>query len=245
MTTASKPRSAYEKWQDGIDKAAGNAEWDIYDCEIRMAINEFDRHLSGTAGYFRLDWQLVKAMIWVETGAVSKKWRSNPMQIGNPGDPGLTSFLTGNEGGSLILPPVWQGRLTVGTASSFVSHNIRAGIGYLLMRMANFAIKNVPDTDTRTYEVTVKVGDNLDKIARTQGTTIESLRQLNPGAHMLRPGQVLKFRKAAMRKVIVGWKFITPSSVATYYNVGDSMYAKKLDYALSIIRKGKAAVCTQ
>jgi hypothetical protein len=41
-----------------------------------------------------------------------------------------------------------------------------------------------------------------------------------------------------------GWKPITTNNIAKYYNVGDSMYAKKLDYALAVIRKGKAAVCT-
>ena len=245
MTTASKPKSGYEKWQDYINNAVDNTRWDVYDCEIKMAVNEFNRHLSGQSGYRPLDWQLIKAMTWVETGAESKKWGSNPIQIGNPGDPGLTSFLTGNEGGNLILPPAWQGRLTVGTARTIPSHNIRAGIGYLLMRMANFSIKSVPDADTKTYEVTVKVGDSLDKIAKAQGSTIDAMKKLNPTAHVLRPGQALQYQKATMRKVIVGWKLMTTSSIAVYYNGGDSMYAKKLDYALALIGKGKAAICTQ
>jgi LysM domain len=121
-----------------------------------------------------------------------------------------------------------------------------AGIGYLLMKTANFAIKNVPDVDTRTYEVAVKAGDSLDKIARTQGSTVEVMKKLNQTAHTLRPGRVLKYQKASLKKVIVGWKPITTSSIAVYYNGGgDSLYAKKLDYALSLVRKGKAAVCAQ
>ncbi|MFC5475380.1 LysM peptidoglycan-binding domain-containing protein [Paraherbaspirillum soli] len=246
MTTMNRSKPKFEDWQNYVNQGVNNAKWNVYDCEIQRAVDEFNRHLRDVAGYRPLDWQLIKAMTWVETGAKDEEWQTNPMQIGNDGDPGLRSLLIGNEGGNLILPPAWRGKLTYGTATNFVPHNIRAGIGYLLMRMANFAIKNVPDADTRTYELTVKAGDNFDKIARTQGTTIESLKQLNPGAHMLRPGQVLRYRKAAMRKVIVGWKFIAPSSIAFYYNGGgDALYGKKLDYAFTLVRNGKAALCTQ
>lgn len=99
MVRLAQPNTGFEKWQDGINRAVGDSKWNAWDCEIRMAVDEYNRHLSGTSGYRPLDWQLIKAMIWVETGAESKKWRSNPIQIGNPGDPGLRSLLAGNEGG--------------------------------------------------------------------------------------------------------------------------------------------------
>jgi hypothetical protein len=112
------------------------------------------------------------------------------------------------------------------------------------MKMANFAIKSVPDSDLKIYELTVKAGDSLDKIAKAQGSTLEVMKKLNPAAIVLKPGQVLKYQKTSMQKVVVGWKHVTTSNIATYYNGGgDSMYAKKLDYALSVIHKGKAAVC--
>ncbi|AJY12389.1 LysM peptidoglycan-binding domain-containing protein [Burkholderia dolosa] len=243
MAVQAPPKTGFEKWQDGIDKAVGNTRWDSWDCEIRMAVDEYNRHLSGTAGYRPLDWQLIKAMVWVETGAESRKWGSNPMQIGNPGDPGLRSLLAGNEGGDLIIPAAWKDRLTAGAATTMGAYNIRAGIGYLLMRMANYAIKSVPDSDSATYEVNVQAGDSISKIAKAKGSTVEIMQKLNPAAHILRPGQTLKYRKASLRKVIVGWKIITTSSIATSYNVGDSMYAKKLDYALALIRNGEAAIC--
>lgn len=69
------------------------------------------------------------------------------------------------------------------------------------------------------------------------------MQKLNPAAHVLRPGQVLKYQKASLKKVITGWKLITTSNIAICYNVGDSMYAKKLDYALTLIREGKAVIC--
>ena len=243
MTTASKPASGLEKWQEGINQAVGDAKWDVYDCDIQVTVNAFNHHLAGTAGYFPLDWQLIKAMIWVETGVGSSLWKSNPMQIGMYNDPGLGALLSGKEGGHLVLPPSLQSGLNVGSATSIPTYNIRAGIGYLLMKTANFSIKSVPDADTKTYEVTVKAGDSLDKIAKAQSSTIEMLKKLNPTAHVLHPGQVLKYQKAAMKKVIVGWKPLTTSHIAIRYNVGDPLYAKKLDYALPLVRKGKAAVC--
>lgn len=108
----------------------------------------------------------MKAMMWVEAGQGTTSGNPTPMQIGNPGDPGLGALLAGKEGGDLILPPSVRRGLTVSAVTTIPYYNIRAGIGYLLMRMANFKIKSVPDADTRTYEVTVKAGDSLDKIAR-------------------------------------------------------------------------------
>jgi hypothetical protein len=240
-----RTKSGFESWRDGIDNAVGNTKWNSYDCEIQLAVNEFNRHLSGTDGYSPLDWQFVKAMTWVESGAGNPKWKNSPIQIGNRGDLGLGALLSGKEGGDLILPPHWQPRLTFASAQMIPSHNIRAGIGYLLMKMANFDIKSISDADAKIYDVTVKAGDSLDKIAKAQGSTLELMKKLNPTAHVLRPGQVLKYQKAVQKKVIVGWKPITTSSIASYYNGGgDSMYKTKLDYALAAIRKSKGVVCS-
>jgi hypothetical protein len=73
MATATKLKSGFEKWQDGINKAVGDAEWNVYDCEIQMAVNEFNGHLSGQSGYRPLDWQFIKAIVWTETGAGTPK----------------------------------------------------------------------------------------------------------------------------------------------------------------------------
>ncbi|GKT21748.1 LysM domain-containing protein [Acidovorax sp. SUPP3334] len=245
MTTRNTAKTGFEKWQDGINKAVGDSKWNSLDCEIQIATNEYNRHLSSTTGYIALDWQLIKAMVWVETGAESPKWTSNPMQIGNPGDPGLQSLLSSKEGGDLIIPPAWRNLLTAGTATTLPSHNIRAGIGYLLMRLANYSIKSVLDADQAIYEVTVKPGDSIAKIANERSSTVEIIKKLNPAAHILKTGQLLKYQKAKLKKVITGWAMITSSSVASKYNVGDSMYARKLDYCLILIRSGKTTTCTQ
>lgn|GEM_PF-4538608 len=55
MTMATLPKSGFENWQDGINKAVGDAKWDSYDCEIQMAVSEFNLHLSGQGGYIPLD----------------------------------------------------------------------------------------------------------------------------------------------------------------------------------------------
>ncbi|MET1530396.1 peptidoglycan-binding protein [Burkholderia sola] len=155
-------KTGFEKWQDGIDKAVGDTRWDSWDCEIRMAVDEYNRHLSGIAGYRPLDWQLIKAMLWVESGAADSEWNSKPMRIGVSGDPGLASLLSGNEGGDLILPPAWKGQLTMGSVRSMPAHNIRAGIGYLLMKTAHYEYRSVSNADVKIYEVIVKPGDSLD-----------------------------------------------------------------------------------
>ncbi|KVR03304.1 LysM peptidoglycan-binding domain-containing protein [Burkholderia ubonensis] len=245
MATPAPPKSNYEKWQDGIKSATGNPKWQIYDCEFRAAVGEYNRHLDGVAGYRPLDWQLIKAMAWVETGAGDPLWATNPMQIGMYNDPGLDALLSGKEGGDLVLPTSVKSTLTRANVRTLPGYNIRAAIGYLLMRMANFSIQTVPDADQRTYEITVKPGDSLDKIAKEQGSTTDTLRKLNPGIRILRPGQVLKYQKATIRKVIVGWKLSSTANIGRLYNTkAPDTYAKKLDYALAAIQQGKEAVCT-
>ena len=245
MALQAPTRTGFEKWQDSLNNAVADPAWSAYDCEIGMAVGEFNRHLAGTPGYRQLDWQLIKAMLWTETGAASPEWKTKPMQIGVPGDPGLRSLLFGAEGGELILPPIWQRRLTVGTVRAIPAHNIRCGIGYLLMRLANFEHKSTLSPDVKSiHQVTIKPGDSLERIARSNGSTTDILRALNPSAVALRPGQVLKYQKGGVQRVITSWRPITTAIIAQRYNGGgDPNYAKKLDYALSLIRNGKETVC--
>jgi hypothetical protein len=211
-----------------------------------MAVDEYNRHLSGIAGYRPLDWQLIKAMLWVESGAADSEWNSKPMRIGVSGDPGLASLLSGNEGGDLILPPAWKGQLTMGSVRSMPAHNIRAGIGYLLMKTAHYEYRSVSNADVKIYEVIVKPGDSLDKIAKAQASTVDALRKLNPTATVLRPGQALKYQKASVQRVITSWRQISTTLIAQRYNGGgDFNYAAKLDYALKAMQKRTGAICTE
>jgi len=246
MAGQTQPKTGFEKWKDGIDKAKDNPKWNAWDCEIQKAVNEYNDHLSNTPGYVRLDWQAIKAVLWVESGPHKADWNFKPMQIGIIDDPGMDSFLFGKEGGDLILPSTWKGRLKPETVRTMPAHNIRAGIGYLLMRMAYYEYRSVLDSDTKVYEITVKPGDTFDRIAKRQGSTSGIMTALNPTVdpRRLRPGQVVKYQKASLQRVITGWRRVSAGLMADRYNGGgDLKYAKRFDYALSAVRKGGAAIC--
>lgn len=232
-------KSGYELWQETINGALSDSRWRDYDCDIQRIVTQFNRHLSGTAGYMPLDWRLIKAMVWTESGGPNTiAWRDNPIQIGNPGDPGLTALFSGREGGELIIPPQLRGRLTIGSTRSSPQMNISAGIAYLLMRLASYGFATVPDErDKSTYDLIVKSGDTLEKIARSNGSTVDTLKKCNTGALVLRPGQSLRYQKTSIQKVITRWTSANPTSIARLYNVGDPAYAKKLTYCLSVMHR--------
>lgn len=173
MATQAVAKSGFDKWKEGILRAPGDPKWDIWDAEIRTAVSEFNQHLATTTGYMPLDWRFVKTMVWVESGAGDPQWRIKPMQIGVVGDAGMDALLFGNEGGDLILPPIWKERLTVLSIRTVPSHNIRAGIGYLLMKMATYEYRSVTPPGATVFDVTVQAGDSLDKIAKTHGSTAQ------------------------------------------------------------------------
>jgi hypothetical protein len=244
---ATQAKSGLEKWKDGIRKAAGDPKWNRWDCEIQQVVIAYNSHLRNTPGYVPLDWKVVKAMLWTESGAHKPDWNRKPMQIGNYDDPGLPSFLSGKESGDLIIVPAWKGLITMGSARTNPIHNLRAGVGYLLMRHAHYAHKSIPDANDKVHEVTVKSGDSLEKIAKANGSTVEVLQKLNPDTKVLRVGRVLKYQKAAIQKVITGWKAVTPLSVALLYNsmTKDPYYAERISHAFKQVKRAEAGQCTQ
>jgi LysM repeat protein len=238
-------KSGLDKWKDGIKNAVGDPKWNRWDCEIQQAVRAYNYHLRGTPGYVSLDWKLVKAIIWTESGPHKPDWNKKPMQIGNPHDPGLRAFLSDKEGGDLVIVPEWKGLITAGSARTNPVHNIRAGVGYLLMKRANYAHQSILDADDKVYEIKVKAGDSLEKIAKANGSTLEVLQKFNPDAKVLKIGQVVKYQKASVRKVITGWEPITHMFVALKYNStqGDPDYAEKIRFALEHVQKVKPVQC--
>jgi len=234
-------KSGFDIWKEMIDQAHNDGAWNSHDRIIMDAVNEINKHLTKTPGFKALDWQLIKAMTWVETGAQSSEWTKKPMQIGVANDPGLSSLLSGKEGGEVVLPPAWVKEIGLASVRTNPAHNIKAGVGYLMMRMAYFENKSMIVTPLLPYEVIVKPGESLESIARREGSTVDILKELNPDARkMIFPKQKLKVRKGSIQKVISGWREITTVTVAQRYNGGgDPKYREKLDYALSAVRKIK------
>ena len=231
-------RTPYQKWQDTINLAKTDARWCAHDILINTTVLEFNSRLAKSTGYRPLDKKLVKAIVWVESGGPDNTaWNQRPMQIGNAGDPGLAALLGGKEGGDLVLSAVQ--RTTLKAGASGPGPNILAGTAYLLMRAASYAYKSVPDAqDSKVYDVVVKSGDNLEKIAKANASTMEMLKALNPTAiSMIKPSQVLKLKKASIEQVITGWTAITTDFAASRYNSGDAMYKQKLEYCLSLMPK--------
>jgi LysM repeat protein len=238
----------YEKWQNTIKTSKTDKRWNDYDEEITLALKEFRTHLSGKAGYVGPTFELIKAMVWVESGGPSSgAWDARIMQIGNSGDPGFGDLISGIKGGELIMPATLAQSLSTTTVSQ-PKNNLRAGIAYLLMRAATYETISVLDKqDAKKYEYVVKAGDSLDKITRKDArgnqiipTTIAVLVQLNPGAAtMLKPGQKLIYQKASMQKVIKSWRTIDADFAAKYYNTskGDPRYADKLNYCMTFFGK--------
>ncbi|CAI3955329.1 LysM repeat (LysM) (PDB:1E0G) [Commensalibacter communis] len=229
-----------------------------YDADIRQIVDTFNHYLKKkypTSNYHDLDWRLVKAIIWTESGHKNSAWRLRPMQIGNNGDAGLKAVLhikktrlkngklhIQSEGAELIIPPEYKPNLTVNNKHKIRQNpqlNIQAGVTYLLMRHAKFGYKTVVNDDVE-HIIAVKAGDNLNKIALSHHTTIGVLKQLNPeiNQHHLHTGMQLKYKKATVKKYITGWQAINFSSVAKKYNAkGDRNYQYKLRYAYASINK--------
>lgn len=232
------------KFTDTIDIALTDARWDGHDATIKGALGAFTNHLKSTLGYSQPDFKIIKAMLWTESGGPdnpSKAWATKPLQIGVPGDPGLGALLSKTEHGDLILPLALKSSITVLTAKSDPKTNIQAAIGYLLMRHAKFAFVNVEDGASMPFDYIVRSGDNLEKIARRNATTVEEIRKLNPKkSGILKPKDVLRLRNARMEWQVSGWAPVTTGSAETLYNGGgDKVYADKLNYCIDVMNRMK------
>jgi LysM repeat protein len=230
------PKTPFEKWKDTIDTSGKNPAWHSYDAVIKSTVDKYNTHLKSAPGFTALDWKLVKAMVWTETGAPSDSWATQPMQIGDVSDPGLAALLGGKEGGDLIMPSDIASSLTFQNVRTDPVKNIQAGVGYLLMKAANYDYVNVEDLTDPVHDYKVVPGDSLDRIARQNGSTLGELYWLNPGLHTLKIGQTVKIRKAKMMKTITGFKSLDNTTVARLYNSGDKRYAEKLAYCLGKIK---------
>jgi LysM repeat protein len=226
-----------DKWKATVNDGLTNAAWDAYDATIKAEVEDYNKRLARTTGYVAVDWKLVKALLWVESGGpTNAAWTTRPMQIGNPGDPAYGVVKDGKESASVVMSE--QLKKDIKGNISNPSLNVRAGIAYLFAREATTSLESVLDpVDTKTFTYIVLPGDSLDKIASRVGSTMEVLKQLNPTARILQPKQTIIYRKASIKRAIRGWSPFDSKTVARLYNVGDPDYSAKLDYVLALFPK--------
>jgi hypothetical protein len=235
-------KSKYELWKETVEDGVSNASWDVYDTTIKLEVAEYNTRLSGTPGYKKVDWQLIKALLWTESGGPKNKtWKTRVMQIGNSGDPGYDTIKNGKEGAAVVASARVQSDIAKGNINE--PHlNVRVAIAYLFTRMAKFENKSVVDSsDPKVFPYTVAKGDKgLADIAGKVGSTTELLQKLNPSKKILHLGDVIQCQKASIKMVISGWRTFDTATIAARYNGGgDDRYAEKLDYVLALFARLK------
>ncbi|EAA6842157.1 LysM peptidoglycan-binding domain-containing protein [Salmonella enterica] len=247
-----KKLSPLDEWKAGREKAIGNPDWYIYDNTIRKLVSEINRHLSTSKNiekYKPLDWKLIKAMIWTETGAAVAAWKTRPIQIGNTGDEGIKEVVIPARPRkyNIIIPKTWNTYLINKTdlIRSNPEYNIRAGIALLMIKMSETEKdKIVYDNENEdTYEV-VEGDRGYSSIAKKIGTTQSVLTKLN-GVKVIHPGDKLKYKKAHLEQYIPGWLLFTPENIKKQYNIdptkaqpghrGDHTYADKIRFTYALI----------
>lgn len=226
-----------QKWKDTMDAAAKDPKAKEYDAFIAGEVSVYNQALATTPGFKVLDWKWIKAMIWVESGGpTSAAWTQRVMQIGNKDDAAYGVLKSGTEGAELIMTD--QLKKDIQTLSiDDPKLNIRAGIAYLLVKLCETTMKSVQDgADKAVYEYIVVPGDSFAQIATRVGTTVDELQAQNPTLHVLHPKDKVKYRKAAIKRVIVGWRAANANSIAARYNGGgDLAYVEKLNYVWPLI----------
>ena len=179
------------KWTQTVDEAVDDPAWDEYDSLIQREVDDYNRRLAETPGFKPLDWKMFKAIVWVESGGPkSFTWETRPLHIGSPGDKGLAVLRDGQEAADLIMSNALKQDIQGNILRPEL--NIRAGIAYALDRLCHSDVQSVNDPDHPTIlNQTALAGDSLDRIARRVGSTVASMRKLNPGlvATQLHVGQ--------------------------------------------------------
>jgi hypothetical protein len=221
-------------------KPTFDPRWNGYDKLIQQEVDGYNKRLKGFAGYADLYWRLVKAMVWTEVMAGPKDphWAADPMQIGNPLDPGLKVLRTGAEHSDLITTPELRKALA-GKLTGELS--IKGGIAWLVTKAMKTKLVTRYEPALRNYSV--RDGDTLGAIARREGTTVESLaktNRLDPNA-ILKKGTQLGYQKGSAAWSIDGWQPWWPDAVRAYNGAGDSQYLVKVQKRLQEIEQRDAA----
>ena len=222
-----------EHWCEGRRRAYMQDPdmWNLYDGHIVLTLAVYANHLRDAGGGFPfLDWRLVKAQIWVESGATDSHWYTAPMQIGVNDDPGLNNLLTSPHG-KLIMPPQFAMALRGGGVAQVGRLNIIAGIGYMLRRLANFG-------QVRSYTSDPFTAFGGPRRTST-GLPSSPWRPSLPD-FMNRPHVSAEPRQHATYSLgITGWKPFSFAYLAGpgYNGGGDGYYSGKLKFCYDLVRQ--------
>src|SRR5665213_168049 len=255
MADAETLATKLKGWESGLkaEIAKNPAPWNSYDSTIKSVIADYTTKLSSTPHYSAPDWQLIKAMLWTQSGAWNHAWTYAPMQAGMPRDKGLPDILPPNEHSKLILPPSYATTLTLQNVPKNPTYNIMAGVGYLLKRAAKF--KNVLVLDSTVPQLslpprTIGIQPLLESLGiKSAWSTIPFfnfgggfspafLMQPAPGvASHVATHTTSKHPAQPKKKLgIFDWRPIDSGSVAGLYNGGgDPNYTAKVKFALTLM----------
>lgn len=138
MSFHSFDQQNFDKWKRGLERNYKHPGWDKYDADLQRIVNAFDQfHASKGNGYVPPRWQLMKALLWVESGGPPQKraWEEMPMQIGVSTDKGIIDVIR-HQHVPLIAPPDLRRNFDLATIRSNPVVNIQAGMTLLHLKMA-------------------------------------------------------------------------------------------------------------
>jgi hypothetical protein len=168
--------------------------WNQYDDIIEDTVAKFNQRHPNSG----VDWQLVKAMLWQESGGPDRgvEWTTWPMQIGRrKADTAIQDVINGKSNTNFIATDKERREIADAFRRNQMTPepNIKAGIIYLLGRKIA-SVKNVTDSPMNN-EVIVKSGDTVSSLAAALGTTEKQLYldhpELAKNKNSLRPGKFL------------------------------------------------------
>jgi LysM repeat protein len=202
------------------------------------------------------DW--VRAMILVETiDPDSNARKYDPMQIANQGDFALTVLGESKDHSELIATdelrqtlqakkhtPRRAGRWDYDRVKESermdARTSVEAGVAWLFHNAVNYSFQTTETGPEFLYKVVS--GDNLSKIARSQGTTVETIRKYSRlKSDQLQIGQELRYKKATQKWAVTRWN--SWETAALKYNgkngAGDPDYLEKVKKNYQKIKQGK------
>lgn len=222
-----------KSWENTVNEGITDPAWDEYDVVIEKEVQAYNLKFGGKPGYKQVNWKLIKAMLWVESGGPhNKEWKTRPLQIGVGKDPALKTLKEKKELSDLVMSDDLHTQIKKGAADNKPEINIKAGIAYLFTRMIN-EVESKPK-DQKIKEYTVKKGEGLEKVAQNVNTTEEELlvqNNIKKGA-IIKEGQILKYREAKLEPK--NWRSFEDAKIvaARYNGGGDKNYAEKLQYVM-------------